>query len=125
MGYYLSVEKAGFNTSGLLTLTWINGLIDSNEYLEIIQKEFKNQTVLNDLEFELAQESNFNGMQSISCRFTFNTLSVKHKGTVYVFSKGEKTYSVVKQGALEDASENKKGFNVIESTFKIEEVVDN
>jgi hypothetical protein len=118
-GYYLSIEKAGFDASGLLTLTWINGILDSHEYLEIIQEEYENQRLLNDLEFQSARDNNFNGIQSISCDFKFKTLGLEHRGTIYVFVSGENTYSIIKQEAIEDISKNKEGFDLIESTFKV------
>jgi hypothetical protein len=119
-GYYLSVEKTGFDASGLLTLTWINGVLDSRDYLEIIQEEYKNQKLLNNLEFQSARDDSFNGIQSISCDFKFNTLGVEHSGVIYVFVRGENTYSIIKQEAIEDISKNKQGFELIESTFKVE-----
>jgi hypothetical protein len=46
-------------------------------------------------------------------------LSVKHRGVINVFLENEKTYSIIKQEALEDISENKEGFDLIESSFNI------
>jgi len=31
-GYYLSIEKDGFDSSGIVTMTWINGEIDLGEW---------------------------------------------------------------------------------------------
>ncbi|MFW5804826.1 MAG: hypothetical protein ACOCWG_06310 [bacterium] len=118
--YYLSVEKKGIYESGLVIITWINGNIGKHEYLRMIQESYKNQKLFNDLEFETAKNITFNGIQSISCVYYCSTLGVKIKGVVYVFLIGEKTFSFTKQGALEDISKNKKGFELIESTFKIE-----
>ena len=119
-GYYLSVEKRGLNASGLLTITWINVVTDSHDYLETIQEEFKNQKLLNDLEFQSARDNSFNGIQSISSDFKFSTLGLKFRGVIHIFIKGENTYSIVKQEAIEDISKNKKGFKLIETTFKVE-----
>lgn len=119
-GYFLSVEKAGFDASGLVAVTWINGILDPQDYLEIIQEEYKNQKILNGLEFQLARHDSFNGIQSISCDFKFNTLGVKHSGVIYVFVRGKNTYSIIKQEAIEDISKNRNGFELIEGTFKVE-----
>jgi len=119
-GYYLAVEKAGFDASGLLTLTWIKGNLDSHEYLKIIQDEYKNQPFLNDFEFQTTREGIFNGIQSISCDFKFKTLGLEHSGVIYVFVNGEKTFSIIKQAASDDIANNKKGFDIMESTFKVE-----
>ena len=119
-GYYLSVNKSGFNTSGVLTLTWIERKLDEDTYLEIIQEGFNEEEVLSDLEFQSAKEDDFNGIPALSCNYTFNTLGIEHQGIVYVFLKGERTYSVIEQEAVYDVSKNKEGFDTIESTFKLE-----
>ena len=119
-GYYLSIEKSGFDASGLLTLTWINGILDLREYLEIIQEEYKNQKLLTNLDFQAARDNDFNGIQSISCNFKLNTFGLDHTGVIYVFVVGENTFSIIKQEVIEDISKNKMGFDLIESTFKVE-----
>lgn len=119
-GYYLSVEKAGFNASALLTITWINGVLDSREYLDLIREGYENEKLFNGLEFQSAKDNSFNGIQSISCDFKFNTSGVKHSAVINVFVIGENTYSIIKQEAIEDISKNKKGFDLIEATFKVE-----
>lgn len=119
-GYYLSVEKDGFNVSGLLTLTWINGLVDTHEYLETIQAGFEKQKLLNDITFQPVRDNNFNGIPCISSDYKFTTLSVKHIGIIYVFVKGDKTYSIMKQEAIEDVANNKEGFDEIVASFKVE-----
>ncbi|GGD27585.1 hypothetical protein [Flavobacterium orientale] len=119
-GYYLSVEKEGFDASGLLTLTWVTQIPDSKEYLEIIQEEYKQQKILKDLKFQSVRDNNFNGIPSLSSDFKFNTFGLEHKGTIYVFVKGKNTYSIIKQEAIEDISKNQEGFDLIEGTFKVE-----
>ena len=120
-GYYLSVEKEGFNSSGLVTLTWFNEELNPQEYLGIIQEEYESQTVLKNLEFQPARDNNINGIESISCDFKCSTLGVKHSGVIYVFVKGENTYAIIKLTAVEDISENKNGFDLFESTFAVNE----
>lgn len=120
LGYYLSVEKKGFDESGLVTISWLNGDIGTYEYMEIIKEEYKNQKLLKELIFEPVKNSTFNGIQSISCNFTFNTLGIEHKGIINVFLFNRKTFSVLKQEALEDIAKNRIGFELIESSFKVE-----
>ena len=118
-GYYLSVEKEGVNSSGLVTLTWFHEDLNPQEYLGIIQEEYVTQNVLNDLKFQSVRENNFNGIQSISCDFKCSALGVKHSGVIYVFEKGENIYAIIKLTAVEDILENKNGFELFESTFSI------
>ena len=119
LGYYLAVEKAGFDASGLFALTWINGILDEQEYLGTIQEEFQNQTVLSDIEFQPARIDAFNGIEAISCDYKFHTLGVKHSGIITIFISGEKTYAVTRQEAIEDILKNKNGFDLMESSFKV------
>ena len=118
-GYLLSIQKAGFQASGLVTLTWVNKVIDERVYVGLLQKEYVNQKVLKNIKFQPTRERSFNGIKSVSCGFNFNVLGVKHRGEIFVFVKGEKTYSIIKQEALKDISTNKEGFERIESTFKV------
>jgi hypothetical protein len=46
-------------------------------------------------------------------------LGAKHSGVIFVFERGGNTYSIIKQEAIEDISKNEKGFDLIESTFKV------
>lgn len=39
LGYYLSIEKDGFDSSGIITITWVNGEMDLNEWVDIYNEE--------------------------------------------------------------------------------------
>ena len=53
-GYYLSIEKDGFNSSGLLTVSWVNDSLDLNEWLEALMDGLKNDIIYknSNLKFE-------------------------------------------------------------------------
>lgn len=53
-GYYLSIEKDGFNSSGLLTVSWVNDILDLNEWLEALMDGLKNDIIYknSNLKFE-------------------------------------------------------------------------
>ena len=95
-------------------------VIEQGNERNSLNKEYENQKILNDLEFQPVRDNDFNGIESISCDFKWNTLGMKHSGVIYVFLRGENTYSIIKQEAIEDVSKNKKGFDLIESTFTVE-----
>ena len=119
-GYYLSVENTGFDASGLLTITWVNGVLEDREYLEIIQRGYLDQKLFNELKFGLVNEGYFNKIPSISSDFNYSTLGVKHNGVMYVFVKDDKTYSIIKQQAVEDAPKQKQDFDSIVASFNVE-----
>lgn len=120
-GYYLCIEKKGVSESGLITFTWVETAIGSLEYIHRLQQEFRNQELITNLGFTPPKKSRFNKIPSISCDFHFKTLGVSYSGVIYAFTFGQKTFSVIKQDALEDISKNKSGFKLIESTFKIKQ----
>lgn len=118
-GYYLSVEKTGFNSSGMLAMTWIYGVLNPHEYIEMMKDEYRENKVMKDLKYSVVRNCTFGGIKTISCDYSCSILSVKHHGAFYVFVKGGNTYFMVKNEALEDIAKNQKGFDLIESTFKI------
>ena len=106
-GYYVSMEKEGFGASGTLKLTMIKGRLDSSRYFEILQEEYEEIKMFDDLEFESARDTVFNGIPATSTDFKYNTSGIKHSGVAYVFYNGENMYSVIKEEADKDISENK------------------
>lgn len=119
IGYYLAVEKSGFDASGLVTLTWVDIVVDRNEYIQTIQEEITDQPFMDNLKFQPEVEGTFGEMPALSSEFTSKTMGIKHDGVIYVFEHEGKTYSVIKQEAREDHQKNKEGFDLIESTFKV------
>lgn len=121
-GYYLAIEKEGLNSSGLLTITWLNNEVELNDWRSLIIGELKKSTPFenSDLAFGSSYESKYNGIKSISTDFSVTILNLKHSGVIHVFNKANKTFGVVKQEADEDNSENKKGFELIEKSLIIE-----
>jgi hypothetical protein len=118
-GYYLSIEKDGFGSSGLMTISWANDSIDLNQDLEIYQNSLKNNIIYKNsvLDFDQPFDTVFNADSSIASKFKVTLLSVKHEGIMYCFYKNGKTITIIKQEAVEDKKENKNGFDIIEKSF--------
>lgn len=120
-GYYLSIEKAGFNSSGLITITWINNEFDKNEWINSYKDELRNNFIYknSNLSFGGIIENKFNNINSTSVSFKVSILGVKHEGEIHVFSEKNKTFSILKQEAIEDKTKNINGFGLIEQSLKI------
>ena len=118
-GYYLSVEKTGFNSSGMLAMTWIYGVFDSHEYIEVIKAEYRENKDFKNLRYSVIRNSIFAGIKTTSCDYSFDILGIKHQGAFHVFVKGGNTYFLLRQEAIEDVEKNQMGFDIIESTFKV------
>lgn len=121
-GYYLSIEKAGFGSSGLVTIIWINNRLDLSEWLNIYKDELSNNIVYknSNLMFGENHKNEFNKVSSVAVEFTASIIGSKHEGIIQAFYGKDKTICVLKQEAIEDKSKNKNGFEMIEQSFKIE-----
>ncbi len=117
-GYYLAVEKKGWNASGIVTLTWVEKG-DEEVYLKGIQKTLAKQPFFKKVEFSPAHKTTFNKKPAIVSDFTASVLGMKHRGSVYILTSGEKTYALIKQEVIEDIEKNKAGFKLIETPITI------
>lgn len=118
-GYYVSVRKSGWGSSGLFIITWINVEADKVLYMSNMEKNFKSKKILNDVVFDPIVEEEFAGNKGISSTFRLSSIGVKHQGKIYIFSKDGKTYCVTMQEALKDINENEEGYSLINSTIRI------
>ncbi len=121
-GYYLSIEKDGLNSSGVITISWINNELDLNESINIYQNELRNNIISknSNLTFENQKKNKFNEINTTSVNYTFSILGLKHEGILHFFYENDKSFVICKQEATEDNIKNKKGFESIEQSFKIE-----
>lgn len=121
-GHYLSLEKAGFNSSGLFTITWVNDSIELSSWLEVFQEELRNNFIFknSNLEFGEAGEGTFAGNPTLASKFTVSLLGLDHEGMLHVFYGKDKTIALIRQEALEDHAANREGFTLIEQSFRLE-----
>ena len=71
------------------------------------------------MEFSEKQEGNFGSYRTTFQSFKSKVMGLAFEGEVHVFYYGEKSFLIVKQGAVEDRLANSKGFKLIEQTFKV------
>ena len=117
--YYVSVEKNGFDSSGLMTIVSFEELIDLDESIVFNIEQLKDNPVINNLNFDEIRDSEFNAIKSRSSNFDFKTMGIKHDGIIYAFSSKNNSFVILKQEALEDRKENVEGFNTITNSFEI------
>jgi hypothetical protein len=120
-GYYLAIEKDGFDSSGLVAITWIKSELDLVEWMSIIKDEMKDNLVYknSNLSFENQSKGKFNGINTTSVPYTSSILGLKHEGIIHVFHENGNTFEILIQEALEDKVKNRNGFEQIEQSFKI------
>jgi len=120
LGYYVSVEKNGFDASGLVIFVWIKDRLDLDDHLLENQVALQEDIIYQNtnLTFSPTKADTFNGIPSRSSQYTFNMMTVKHQGTMHAFHSAERTYYMLQQGALEDLKENNIGFTTLETSFR-------
>lgn len=115
--HYVFLERNGFNDSGLITVTWIDGELEWEEYLDINMKTFGEKTQLKELDFSEPTDTVFNGYVALTSNYTFKIENMPHSGTILILGDDHKTISIVLQEADEDNRKNKDGFASFMESF--------
>jgi hypothetical protein len=117
---FISCEKNGLNASGLLMIGWINRLIDLERMAQIerdsVHDKFSALHVA--AEFVPSVKTQFGKYKGIKTGYTFTLVNLPHRGTVYIFNAGKRTYAITIQEALEDEQSNADGLALIAKTFE-------
>lgn len=125
LGHYLSIEKDGWTSSGVFSLTWLNGESDLDSYLVDLKSELKDNIIFrrSDMSFGEHYESNYNDLSSLAVDYSVTILGVAHKGNIHTLNIAGRNVTIITQGAIEDAEINLKGFEILESSFKVLEQI--
>ena len=119
-GYYISLEKSGFSSSGLLVIVVMDEEWDLYEYMTIFQEELIEQPVFSGVNFSDEYEAWYGEYEGIHTVYTVSVLNMPHEGRQYVFESNGRTVYVCEQEAVEDHSKNLDGFNMVEGSFMVE-----
>lgn len=120
---YLEIEKEGWDSSGLFIISWYNNNnLSHKELLNSYKESFLEQSILefSGISFSNYYENTFNKISTISTNYTMNLLGIDHKGIIHVFRIRDKDFVIISQEAIEDVSKNKKGFEMITNSIKME-----
>jgi len=118
--YYISIEKEGITSSGLIALTWLSDSIELDLWLDQYkigfreQKEFRNSG----LEFSSYKEVKYNNHEARSFSYTASVMDVDISGIIVAFHHNGRTYSILNQGADEDEEKNRQGFDTFKKTLE-------
>ena len=125
LGHYLVVEKDAWGSSGMLTISWVNGESDLDSYLEDLKLELKDNIIYrrSNLDYGNHYEGTFNNLRTKAVDYTVSILSIDHIGVIHVFNRSGRTFFLMRQEATEDVATNKIGFDKIEKSFKVLEQI--
>ncbi|MEP3208907.1 MAG: hypothetical protein ABJN95_06950 [Maribacter sp.] len=101
-GYYASVEKDGFDSNGLISISWVNGNLELREYLKLYQDALRNTIICknSNLNFEPIAATEFNFINSKASKFNASFLGIKHQGILHTFHGKNKTFAILKQEGI-------------------------
>ena len=120
-GYYVSVEKDGWDSSGLMSISWINENVDLDSWFIACREDFVSEYQMLGSDFDRdmsrAHPVQFGRYSGLISEFTSSFFGVDHEGTLFCFQAGGKAFFILRQEALEDHYENTNGFRIIESSF--------
>jgi len=120
-GYYLSVEKNGWDSSGIMSFSWVNESVDLRTWFALCCEGFVSeyQVLGMDGGFSMGPtySSQFGRYSAIASDFTSSFLGVDHEGTLFALQARGKAFFILRQEAIEDHFENMNGFRVIEDSF--------
>ena len=121
-GYYLSVEKEGFDDSGIVIISWIDVEIDLDDWQAICTEEISSNIIYRNtnLKFGPTKAGEINGIPTQSVQASFSLLGLDHEATMHFFHANGKTFDVMIQQATEDDEKNKEGFATLLESFKVE-----
>lgn len=121
-GYYsLSIERRGFDESGIVNVVWFDYEIDLLESVETLKEGMTEETIYkySDLEMEKMSKLSYNGQETLGFKYKASIIGVKHTGVIHTFNKDGKTVWLIVQEATEDSKKNKSGFKTIEDSFQV------
>ncbi|MCD7971730.1 MAG: hypothetical protein LUG18_03555 [Candidatus Azobacteroides sp.] len=118
-GYYIQVEKSGFNESGVLSIITTNEPVDDSAYVDAYIEELKNQGFRN-MKTTRPKKDSYGSYSGTSVEYTGSMHGIlEHQGKIFIFNAKGKTLFLTCQEAVEDHKKNREGFKTIESTFRV------
>ena len=117
--YYISVEKTGFNSSGIITIIVIEEEIDLVELITDFQENLSS-VIYNQLKVEDITETQYGQYAAVYSKYTANMIALPHEGRMYAFSANGKTVYIDEEESVKDKEKNAAGFETIRKTLKIE-----
>ena len=118
-GYYLSIEKDGFDSSGIVVVMWFNDILDRTELINNFMAELSDQWMFSDISSRSIINDRFNSISSLSLQYEGNVFGLPHEGIAHSFHTKGKTFYIAKQSVVEDRYINEKGFELIEKSFRV------
>ena len=119
--YYMCVEKNGGNSSGLAMISHFDIENSSLEvWFETFIESLEENAQFENIVVEEAVDGTYGNYPAQVVTYTASAMGIlPHNGTIWLLETGAKSVAVVFQQADKDVSSNRKGFDLIKSTFTV------
>jgi hypothetical protein len=117
--WYFSAESKNPNSTGLITLTWINKVENPDETIALHQKTMRSSNIFRNpgIEFTSVTNNSFAGFKVRSCRYVTIVKQQKLEGVIYCFNSQKKTITIFFQSGLNHHKHYQKALELIKITF--------
>jgi len=122
MDYHsVTIEKEGTESSGIVSISWINVDFELIEWMDIYTNLLTNQPfyIESKIKLEDLNEGKYNDENCKTLKFNFELDNEKYTGVIYGFQKSNKTISILTQSSISEEEINKLGFEKIENSLTI------
>lgn len=120
--FSLNCEKNGFDSSGLVTMSWFADSLELPELQEIFRAQLKENPIYRaaDLSLGPVAEGRFGRYATLTTPYAFKLIGIAHTGHIHAFHGPNKSVVVMMQQATEDSTKNRAGLAAIEQSFRTE-----
>lgn len=111
----INCEKQGFNTSGLVSISWFNDSLSLREIQGLFREQLRESVIYKtaDIKFQPEQPGRYGRYSGYVCHYKFELLSQPHLGTIHTFWDNGRTFAILSQQATEDTTTNRPGLRRI------------
>jgi hypothetical protein len=119
LGWYFSAENVLEGATGLITITWINSVAETDKTILSMHENMKADNIYKEggIEFTGLEPTTFAGTDATTSRYITFVKNTRIEGTILCFNCEEKTVTIIFQSGYSDLDKNRKTLELIKSTF--------
>lgn len=115
----MSIEKEGFDQSGIFTISWFPEPIPAETCLQLQRDGLQKAREYQNMQFDGVRDYRFGKFEAKGQSYTATVMGIPHSGLILHFDAGGKSFLLLKQEADEDSEKNKTGYQKLEQTFDV------
>ena len=117
---FIALEKTGYSSSGIITVSWIAGELSAEDYMDINVDLLKDGgSGFSDISIVEIPGAAFAGYEAEAIEYGASFSGIPFYGDIFTFVHSGKTFSIMRQGAREDMDKYIASFDRFEKSFKV------